>query len=101
MMRGNDVIGILFAYVHEERVRELTENRVMASIPFGGRYRLVDFALSNLVNSGVNKVGVITEQNYQSLMDHLGSGKSWNLSRKREGLYLLPPFGAEIGRAHV
>ena len=98
MMRGNDVIGILFAYVHEERVRELTENRVMASIPFGGRYRLVDFALSNLVNSGVNKVGVITEQNYQSLMDHLGSGKSWNLSRKREGLYLLPPFGADTNR---
>ena len=98
MMRGNDVIGILFAYVHEERVRELTENRVMASIPSGGRYRLVDFALSNLVNSGVNKVGVITEQNYQSLMDHLGSGKSWTLSRKREGLYLLPPFGADTNR---
>ena len=98
MMRGNEVIGILFAYVHEERVRELTENRVMASIPYGGRYRLVDFALSNLVNSGVNKVGVITEQNYHSLMDHLGSGKSWNLSRKREGLYLLPPFGADTSR---
>lgn len=100
MMRGNEVIGILFAYVHEERVRELTENRVMASIPYGGRYRLVDFALSNLVNSGVNKVGVITEQNYQSLMDHLGSGKSWNLSRKREGLYLLPPFGADTNRTN-
>ena len=98
MMRGNDVIGILFAYMHEERVRELTENRVMASIPYGGRYRLVDFALSNLVNTGINKVGVITEQNYQSLMDHLGSGKAWNLSRKREGLYLLPPFGAETHR---
>ena len=97
-MRGNDVIGILFAYVHEERVRELTQNRVMASIPYGGRYRLVDFPLSNMVNSGINKVGVITEQNYQSLMDHLGSGKSWDLSRKREGLYLLPPFGAETMR---
>ena len=97
-MRGNDVIGILFAYVHEERVRELTQNRVMASIPYGGRYRLVDFALSNMVNSGINKVGVITEQNYQSLMDHLGSGKAWDLSRKREGLFLLPPFGAETMR---
>ncbi len=74
-MRGNDVIGILFAYVHEERVHELTQNRVMASVPYGGRYRLVDFPLSNMVNSGINKVGVITEQNYQSLMDHLGSGK--------------------------
>ena len=69
-MRGNDVIGILFAYVHEERVRELTQNRVMASVPYGGRYRLVDFPLSNMVNSGINKVGVITEQNYQSLMSN-------------------------------
>lgn len=97
-MRGNNVMGILFAYVHEERVRELTENRVMASVPYGGRYRLVDFPLSNMVNSGINKVGVITEENYQSLMDHLGSGKAWDLSRKREGLYLLPPFGAETTR---
>ncbi len=97
-MRGNDVIGILYAYVHEERVRELTQNRVMASVPYGGRYRLVDFSLSNMVNSGINKVGVITEKNYQSLMDHLGSGKAWDLSRKREGLYLLPPFGAETTR---
>ena len=98
MIRGNDVMGILFAYVHEERVRELTRERVMASIPFAGRYRLVDFPLSNMVNAGINKVGVITEQNYQSLMDHLGSGKAWDLSRKRDGLYLLPPFGAETAR---
>ncbi len=87
-------MGILFAYAHEERVRTLTENRVMASIPFGGRYRLVDFILSDMVNSGVNKVGIITEENYLSLMDHLGSGKAWDLSRKNEGLMLLPPFGA-------
>lgn len=86
-------MGILFAYAHEERVRTLTENRVMASIPFGGRYRLVDFILSNMVNSGINQVGIITEENYLSLMDHLGSGKAWDLSRKNEGLMLLPPFG--------
>lgn len=91
-MFGNNVLGIIFAYAHEERVRDLTELRVMASVPFGGRYRLVDFTLSNMVNSGLNKVGIITEDNYQSLMDHLGSGKAWDLSRKREGLYLLPPF---------
>ena len=97
-MRGNDVMGILFAYVHEERVRELTENRVMASVPYGGSYRLVDFPMSNMVNSGIKEIGVITEENYQSLMDHLGSGKAWDLSRKREGLYLLPPFGAETSR---
>ncbi|WP_099204440.1 glucose-1-phosphate adenylyltransferase subunit GlgD [Scatolibacter rhodanostii] len=97
-MHGTNVIGILFAYVHEERIRSLTENRVMASVPFGGRYRLVDFALSNMVNSGINQVGVVTEENYQSLMDHLGSGKAWDLSRKTKGLSLLPPFGAKISR---
>ena len=97
-MRANLAMGILFAYVNEKRVSELTAERVMASIPYGGRYRLVDFPLSNLVNAGVNKVGVITEQNYQSLMDHLGSGKAWDLSRKNEGLYLLPPFGTDHSR---
>lgn len=60
-MFGNNVLGIIFAYAHEERVRDLTELRVMASVPFGGRYRLVDFTLSNMVNSGLNKVGIITE----------------------------------------
>ena len=95
MMIGNNVLGILFANVHDERVRELTEHRTLASVPVGGRYRLIDFPLSNMVNAGINKVGVITGNNYQSLMDHLGSGKSWDLSRKREGLYILPPFGAD------
>lgn len=94
-MRGNNVVGLLFSNVHEERVRELTEKRAMASVPFGGRYRLIDFPLSNMVNCGINKVGVMTKSNYQSLMDHLGSGKAWDLSRKREGLYMLPPFGAQ------
>lgn len=97
-MNGTNVVGVLFAYVHEERIRSLTQNRVMASVPFGGRYRLVDFALSNMVNSGINQVGVVTEENYQSLMDHLGSGKAWDLSRKTKGLSLLPPFGAETSR---
>lgn len=68
-------MGIIFAYAHEERVRDLTELRVMASVPFGGRYRLVDFTLSNMVNSGLNKVGIITEDNYQFLMDHLAPAR--------------------------
>ncbi len=93
-MRGNNVMGLIFSNVHDEKLRELTENRAMASVPFGGRYRLIDFALSNMVNSGINKVGVITKSNYQSLMDHLASGKAWDLSRKREGLVMLPPFGS-------
>lgn len=94
-MRGNDVLGIIFSNIHDEKIRELTEKRAMGSVPFGGRYRLIDFPLSNMVNSGINKVGVITKSNYQSLMDHLGSGKAWDLSRKREGLFILPPFGKE------
>ena len=88
----------MFANVHDEKVHELTEVRTLASAPFGGRYRLIDFPLSNMVNSGINKVGVITNNNYQSLLDHLGSGKAWDLSRKREGLYILPPFGTENSR---
>ncbi|MCH3972653.1 MAG: glucose-1-phosphate adenylyltransferase subunit GlgD [Oscillospiraceae bacterium] len=91
-MIANNVLGIIFSNMYDDKVRELTETRTMASVPFGGRYRLIDFVLSNMVNSGINKVGVITKSNYQSLMDHLGSGKAWDLSRKREGLFILPPF---------
>ena len=71
-MNGNNILGIIFANIHDEKVRELTETRTMASVPFGGRYRLIDFTLSNMVNSGINKVGVITKSNYQSLMDPFG-----------------------------
>ncbi len=98
-MRGNNIVGIILSYINSDRVAELTKHRVMASVPFGGRYRIVDFVLSNMVNSGINKVGVITDYNYQSLMDHLGSGKAWDLSRKREGLFLLPPFISADKRA--
>ncbi len=66
--------------------------RTLASVPFGCRYRLIDFALSNMVNSGITNVNVITHYNYHSLMDHLGSGKDWDLARARGGIKLLPPF---------
>ncbi len=89
-------LGIIFSDMHDENLQELTAGRTTASIPFGGRYRLIDFTLSNMVNSGITKVGVITKNNYQSLLDHINSGKEWDLSHKREGLYILPPFG----RAH-
>lgn len=92
-MRNNNVLGLLFSNMHDEALRELTGIRALGSVPFGGRYRLIDFPLSNMVNAGISKVGVITKSNYQSLMDHIGSGKSWDLSRKNEGLYFLPPFG--------
>lgn len=85
-------MAIVFAYKNDEQLRALTQRRAVSSLPFAGRYRIVDFTLSNLVNSGITKVGVITRNNYQSLMDHLGSGKEWELSRKRDGLFILPPF---------
>ncbi len=92
-MNRNTVLGLLFPNMHDAALPEFTQNRAMGSVPFGGRYRLVDFTLSNLVNAGVSKVGVVTKSNYQSMMDHLGSGKAWDLSRKAQGLYFLPPFG--------
>lgn len=72
---------------------ELTENRTMGSVPFGGRYRLIDFTLSNLVNSGIDEVGIIAKNNYQTLMKHVGTGKEWDLSRKKGGLSIMPPYG--------
>lgn len=88
-----NAMGIIFSNMHDEMLQDLTAGRTMGSVPFGGRYRLIDFVLSNLYNSGIDKVGVITKNNYQSLLDHLGSGKEWDLSHKREGLFILPPFG--------
>ena len=88
----NNLHGILFAYRSNPNLRELTTLRTIASIPFGGRYRMIDFNLSNLVNAGVTDVGVIMRESYQSLLDHLGSGKDWDISRKHGGLKLLPPF---------
>ena len=87
-------VGVIFSNIHDDNVPELSHQRTMGSLPYGGRYRLIAFALSNLVNSGVTTVGIITKNNYQSLMDHLGSGKDWDLARKTGGLVLLPPFGA-------
>ena len=89
---GN-VMGLIFANMHDGTLGDLTAKRTMGSVLFGGRYRLIDFPLSNMVNSGISEVGVITKSNYQSLLDHLGSAREWDLARKKGGLYILPPFG--------
>jgi glucose-1-phosphate adenylyltransferase len=88
-----DAHGIIFAQNTSPQLKELTRNRTIASIPFGGRYRIIDFMLSSMVNAGVPDVGVIVQDNYQSLQDHLGTGRDWDLSRKLGGLRMLPPFG--------
>lgn len=89
----NDLHGILFAYRSDANLGELTRPRNTCSLPFGGRYRLVDFMLSNYVNAGITDVGLIVHESYQSLLDYVGSGKDWELSRKHGGLRILPPFG--------
>ncbi|MEM5780731.1 MAG: sugar phosphate nucleotidyltransferase, partial [Lawsonibacter sp.] len=89
----NDLHGILFAYRSDSSLGELTRPRNTCSLPFGGRYRLIDFMLSNYVNAGIRDVGIIVHTTYQSRLDHLGSGKDWDLSRKHGGLRILPPFG--------
>ncbi|MBQ9784383.1 MAG: glucose-1-phosphate adenylyltransferase subunit GlgD [Clostridia bacterium] len=84
--------GLIFSNIHDQSIPEMTRRRTMASIPFGCRYRLIDFALSNMVNSEITNVGVITHYNYQSLMDHIGNGKDWDLARRSGGIKILPPY---------
>lgn len=93
MANMSNVLGLIFANMHDTTITDLTKSRTMGSVPFGGRYRLIDFPLSNMVNSGINTIGVITKANYQSLIDHLGSGNEWDLARKNGGLHILPPYG--------
>ena len=88
----NNVIGVIFADSHYTNMEDLTKVRPIAALPIYGRYRIIDFVLSNMVNSGMINVAVVTQNNYHSLMGHIGSGKHWNLARKRYGLTLFPPF---------
>ncbi len=102
-MRNNDCLGIVFPNVHDDVMSEMTIRRSMGSVPFGARYRLIDFTLSLLVNAGISKVGVLARNNYRSLMDHLGSGKAWDLARKSGGLFVIPPFafGEGVYTGHI
>ncbi|MCD7032600.1 glucose-1-phosphate adenylyltransferase [Metabacillus sp. GX 13764] len=84
------MLGIIDATIQKPEIEELTLNRSLAAVPFGGRYRLIDFVLSNMVNSGIESVAIFPKHQYRSLMDHLGSGKEWDLNRKRDGLFFLP-----------
>ena len=88
----SNAFGLIYTGETNPMLRDLALSRSVAAVPFGGRYRCIDFILSDLVNTGVTSVGLITQKNYHSLMDHLGAGKEWDLHRKREGLFMLPPF---------
>ncbi|MFY4777293.1 sugar phosphate nucleotidyltransferase [Metabacillus sp. RGM 3146] len=84
------MLGIIDATIQKPEIEELTYNRSLAAVPFGGRYRLIDFILSSMVNSGIESVAIFPKHQYRSLMDHLGSGKEWDLNRKRDGLFFFP-----------
>ena len=99
-MISSSVAGIVFANAHDEAIERLTQKRSIASVPFGGRYRLIDFCLSNLVNAGISNVGIITKEKYRSLMDHHGSGMHWDLDRKSGGIRILPPFNVSRVRLY-
>jgi glucose-1-phosphate adenylyltransferase len=85
----NNYIGILMLNEKEDNIKTLTKTRPIAAIPIGGRYRVIDFVLSNMVNLGIYNIGIFTNTKSRSLVDHLGSGKSWDLDRKINGIFLF------------
>ena len=94
-------LGLIFPNSYDNWVPELVNVRLMASIPFASRYRMVDFVLSSMANSGIDNISVIVKKNYHSLMDHLGSGREWDLVRKHGGLNIFPPFMESDSRAYI
>jgi glucose-1-phosphate adenylyltransferase len=91
-----NLMGVINLINEPDNLEALTVRRCLATVPFGGRYRLIDFALSSMVNSGIPKVAVFAHTKYRSLMDHLGSGKPWDLHHRHGGLFILPPAVDDI-----
>lgn len=87
----NSIIGIINNTKEDNQLKDISNNRSIAAVPFGGRYRIVDFALSNMVNSGIENVGILVQSNYRSLLTYIRSPKEWDLDRKIDGLFMLPP----------
>lgn len=88
----NELMGIINLSEADDLIKDLTYHRPIAAIPYGGRYRVIDFQLSNMVNCGIEMVTIFTKDKFRSLQDHIGPGKSWNLDRKRDGLFMLHPM---------
>jgi len=95
-MNNNKILGVVNLIHETDELDKLTQGRCTATVPFGSRYRLIDFTLSNMVNSGIHEVGVFAHKKYRSLMDHIGSGKSWDLQHRQSGLFVLPPITDDV-----
>ncbi len=91
-MMSSEALGIIFPNIYDATVPELATERMMASVPFASRYRMIDFTLSSMVNGGIDNIAILVRKNYHSLMDHLGTGREWDLTRKNGGLTIFPPF---------
>jgi glucose-1-phosphate adenylyltransferase len=89
-----NLMGIIFANIYDSSLGELTNKRTMASLPYGGRYRQIDFTLSNMTACGIRHIGIISRYNYQSLMNHVGSGEEWDLEMQEGGLEFLTPYAS-------
>ncbi len=85
------LFGVIDATVRYEKLTKMIIHRLPSAIQFAGRYRLIDFNLSSLKNSGIRNVAIFPNGNYRSLTDHVSSGQIWDLDRKRDGLFILPP----------
>lgn len=88
----NQMLGIINAGEENRKLQDLIRKRSLSAVPIGGRYRTIDFLLSNMVNAGIKNIGILTRRNYDSLMSHVASGKEWGLNRKRGGLRIFPPY---------
>ncbi len=102
MLNSNmSTLGIIFPNTYDALVPELVNVRLMASIPFASRYRLIDFVLSSMANCDIDNICVMVNNNYHSLMDHLGSGREWDLTRKNGGLHIYPPFAEKSAKPYT
>ena len=99
LVSNKSALGIIFPNSFDALVAQMVELRLMASLPFASRYRLVDFVLSSMSNSGIDNVTILPQKNYHSLMDHLGSGREWDLVRKNGGLSIFPPYAENKSKA--
>ncbi len=90
-MENNNTLGLIFSENSEVNLGELMRVRSLAAVPVGGRYRIIDFMLSNMANSGIVNVGITSGFKNRSLVDHVGSGRAWDMARKETGLFILPP----------
>lgn len=102
MLNSNKrALGIIFPNSYDALVPELVNVRLMASIPFASRYRMIDFVLSSMSNCDIDNISIMVNNNYHSLMDHLGSGREWDLVRKNGGLHIFPPFAEKQSKPFV